>query len=167
MSELKKELESTAFITFSDCDPFRHLNNARYIDYFLAAREQQLLADYHFSLAEWGARGKGWFVTQNQVAYIKPARYAETVIVISRILEFTDHDLLLEMIMWDKMKTNIKAIFWSRFSHIDLAEGKKLQHDEELKKLFTSVCYSEEGIELKSFERRVEQVKDAVKIGSN
>ena len=75
----------------------RNLNNARYIDYFLVAREQQLLANYNFSLAEWGAKGKGWFITQNQVAYIKPARYAETVIIVSRILEFTDYDLLLEM----------------------------------------------------------------------
>ena len=136
MNELKKELESTAFISFGDCDPFRHLNNARYIDYFLVAREQQLLANYNFSLAEWGAKGKGWFITQNQVAYIKPARYAETVIIVSRILEFTNYDLLLEMIMWDKNRANVKAIFWSRLSHIDLIEGKKLQHDDELKKLF-------------------------------
>jgi acyl-CoA thioester hydrolase len=30
---LSKELESTAVIRFQDCDPFGHLNNARYIDY--------------------------------------------------------------------------------------------------------------------------------------
>jgi YbgC/YbaW family acyl-CoA thioester hydrolase len=162
MNELKKELESTAFISFGDCDPFRHLNNARYIDYFLAAREQQLLTNYHFSLAEWGARGKGWFVTQNQIAYIKPARYAETVTLISRILEFTDYELLLEMVMWDKKKTNIKAIFWSRFAHIDLIEGKKLQHNEDLKALFSAVCYTDAGLEIKSFEKRVEQVKSSI-----
>jgi acyl-CoA thioester hydrolase len=167
MNELKKELESTAFISFGDCDPFRHLNNARYIDYFLAAREQQLLANYHFSLAEWGARGKGWFVTQNQIAYIKPASYAETVTIISRILEFGDYDLLLEMIMWDKKKTYIKAIFWSRFSHIDLIEGKKLQHDDELKKLFYAVCYSEEEIELRNFDNRVEQIKNNARVTNN
>ena len=86
---LKKELESSVFITFSDCDPFRHLNNARYIDYFLAAREQQLLEAYHFSLADWGAKGRGWFVTQNLVAYLKPANYAETVTMVSRIISFT------------------------------------------------------------------------------
>lgn len=159
MDGLKKELESTAFIAFGDCDPFRHLNNARYIDYFLNAREHQLLEAYNFSLAEWGAKGKGWFVTQNQVAYLKPARYAETVIIISRILEFTDYDILLEMIMWDKKKANIKAIFWSRFSHIDLIEGKKIDHNHELKDLFKTITYHEENIELKIFDRRVEQLK--------
>jgi thioesterase-3 len=159
MQDMKRELESSAFISFGDCDPFRHLNNARYVDYFLNAREQQLLANYDFSLADWSAKGKGWFVTQNQIAYVKPARYAETVIIVSRILEFTDYDLLLEMIMWDKKKINIKAIFWSRFSHIDLREGKKIAHDEELKDLFNAITYNEEGIELKSFDRRVEQLK--------
>lgn len=160
MGELKKELESTAFIAFSDCDPFRHLNNARYIDYFLVAREQQLLEAYNFSLADWGAKGKGWFVTQNLVAYIKPANYAERVIMISRILAFNDFDLHLEMVMWDKKRNGLKSVFWSRFSHIDLKEGKRLEHSQELKDLFNAVCYQEENIELQNFDRRVEQLRN-------
>ena len=167
MNEMKKELESIAFISFGDCDPFHHLNNARYIDYFLNAREQQLLSNYHFSLAEWGAKGKGWFVLQNQIAYLKPARYAETVVIVSRVLEFNDYDILLEMLMWDKKKASIKAIFWSRFSHIDLIEGKRIEHSKELRDLFHSVCYHEENIELKSFDKRVEQIKSRVKTLSN
>lgn len=160
MSELKKELESTAFIAFSDCDPFRHLNNARYVDYFLTAREQQLLDAYKFSLAEWGAKGKGWFVTQNLVAYLKPANYAETVTMVSRILAFNNFDLHLEMLMWNKEKTGLKSVFWSRFSHIDLKEGKRLEHSEELKNLFNQVCYKEQNIELYNFDKRIEQLKD-------
>ena len=160
MNEFKKELESTAFIAFSDCDPFRHLNNARYIDYFLTAREQQLLEAYKFSLAEWGAKGVGWFVTQNLVAYLKPANYAETIIMVSRILAYTNFDLHLEMIMWDKKRTGLKSVFWSRFSHIDLKEGKKLEHSQELKDLFEAVCYKEENIELQNFDKRVEQLRN-------
>jgi acyl-CoA thioester hydrolase len=159
MSELKKELESTAFIAFADCDPFRHLNNARYIDYFLNAREQQVLADYRFSLADWGAKGKGWFVTQNQVAYLKPANYSETVIIVSRLLEFTDYELRLEMIMWDRKKVNIKSVMWSSFSHIDLVEGKRIEHNEELKSIFTAALYNEENAEKQNFDGRVEQLK--------
>ena len=160
MNEFKKELESAAFIAFSDCDPFRHLNNARYIDYFLTAREQQLMEDYQFSLADWGAKGKGWFVTQNLVAYLKPARYAETVVMVSRIVLFSDYDLHLEMIMLDKKRISLKSVFWSKFSHIDLTTGKKLEHSNDLKELFNSVCYKEADIELQSFDGRVEQVRN-------
>jgi len=163
MKDFKKELESEAFITFSDCDPFRHLNNARYIDYFLSAREQQLMEGYQFSLADWGAKGKGWFVTQNLVAYLKPARYAETVVMISRILLFNEYDLHLEMVMLDKKRTGLKSLFWSKFSHIDLTTGKKLEHSKDLKELFNSVCYQEVDLELQSFDRRVEQVRNKYK----
>lgn len=156
----KKELESNSFIAFSDCDPFRHLNNARYVDYFLTAREQQLLEAYHFSLADWGAKGRGWFVTQNLVAYLKPANYAETVTLVSRIISFTEYDLHLEMVMWDQKKSSLKSIFWSRFSHIDLKEGKRLEHSPELQELFTTVHYTEPDIELKNFDRRIEQIKN-------
>src|SRR5688572_18483153 len=163
MNGFKKELESNAFIAFSDCDPFRHLNNARYIDYFLSAREQQLMESYQFSLADWGAKGKGWFVTQNLVAYLKPARYAETVVMVSRIVLFSDYDLHLEMIMLDKKRTGLKSVFWSKFSHIDLTTGKKLEHSNDLKELFNSVCYKENDIELQSFDGRVEQVRNKYK----
>ena len=163
MKDFKKELESEAFITFSDCDPFRHLNNARYIDYFLSAREQQLMEGYQFSLADWGAKGKGWFVTQNLVAYLKPARYAETVVMISRIVLFNEYDLHLEMVMLDKERTGLKSLFWSKFSHIDLTTGKKLEHSKDLKELFNSVCYQEVDLELQSFDRRVEQVRNKYK----
>ena len=161
VQHLKKELESTAFIAFTDCDPFRHLNNARYIDYFLTAREQQLLEAYHFSLADWGAKGRGWFIKQNLVAYLKPANYAETVLMVSRIIAFNDFDLHLEMVMWDKMKKGLKSVLWSRFSHIDLKEGRRLEHSKELKELFSSVCYNEKDIELQNFDRRVEQIKNS------
>ena len=160
MDEFEKELECEVFIAFSDCDPFRHLNNARYIDYFLTARERQVLEAYQFSLADWGAKGKGWFVTQNLVAYLKPARYAETVVMISRILLFNDYDLHLEMIMLDKKRSSLKSLFWSKFSHIDLTTGKKLEHSNDLKELFHAVCYKEDNIELESFDRRVEQVRN-------
>ena len=159
-ANLEKELESTSFIAFSDCDPFRHLNNARYVDYFLTAREQQLLEAYHLSLAEWGAKGKGWFVTQNLVAYLKPANYAETVTLVSRIISFDEYDLHLEMVMWDKKKSILKSIFWSRFSHIDLKEGKRMEHSPDLKELFGTVLYKEPDIELTNFDRRIEQIKN-------
>jgi len=37
-----KLTESRAIIRFQDCDPLRHLNNAKYFDYFYNAREDQV-----------------------------------------------------------------------------------------------------------------------------
>ena len=50
MQATSKFWESKVLIRFSDCDPFNHLNNARYIDYFINAREDQLLANINFNI---------------------------------------------------------------------------------------------------------------------
>ena len=43
-----KKLYSKAVIRFQDCDPLKHLNNAKYFDYFFNAREDQVATIYEF-----------------------------------------------------------------------------------------------------------------------
>ena len=47
---LPKELESEVVARFQDCDPFGHLNNARYMDYLINAREDQLIHFYQINI---------------------------------------------------------------------------------------------------------------------
>ncbi|HRG10148.1 MAG TPA: acyl-CoA thioesterase, partial [Cyclobacteriaceae bacterium] len=47
---MKKILTSTAKIRFHDCDPFNHLNNSRYLDYFMTARGDQLIEHYNLDI---------------------------------------------------------------------------------------------------------------------
>ena len=42
--EYQIQTESKSIIRFQDCDPLRHLNNAKYFDYFFNAREEQVLS---------------------------------------------------------------------------------------------------------------------------
>ena len=53
-------LQSFYTVRFSDCDPLRHLNNARYIDYMLNAREDHLKEHYQMDLADFYKKGTGW-----------------------------------------------------------------------------------------------------------
>jgi len=53
---MDKVLKSKVKIRFQDCDPFNHLNNSKYIDYFINAREEQILKHYDldiFKLYKW------------------------------------------------------------------------------------------------------------------
>ena len=43
-----QEPESKVAIRFQDCDPFAHLNNAKYIEYFINAREDHLIQAYGY-----------------------------------------------------------------------------------------------------------------------
>lgn len=135
--ELTKTPESTVLIRFPDCDPFNHLNNSRYIDYFINAREDHLQEHYNMNIYAYGKQhGKSWVVGQNQIAYLKPAMLMEQVVIQSTILELTDTDILVEMTMWNKDKTQLKSVLWSRFVHFNLVAQKRDNHSKELMEYF-------------------------------
>ncbi|HKP96885.1 MAG TPA: thioesterase family protein [Fibrobacteria bacterium] len=58
VNETERETESIVTVRFQDCDPFGHLNNARYIDYFTNAREDQLIRYYDFDIYKLGKDGR-------------------------------------------------------------------------------------------------------------
>ena len=51
-SALPKNPESTYVIKFQDCDPLGHLNNVRYLDLFLNAREEHTMQHYALNLQD-------------------------------------------------------------------------------------------------------------------
>ena len=150
--------ESTVLIRFPDCDPFNHLNNSRYIDYFINTREDHLTKFYQFEIYSYAKKtGKSWVVSQNQIAYLSPAFLMEEVLIQSTILELNASDILVEMRMWDKNKTRLKSVLWSRFVHINLPDTKRIDHDEELINKFKEhVNAFEKPI---SFDERVNDIR--------
>ncbi|MDX2188732.1 MAG: acyl-CoA thioesterase [Bacteroidota bacterium] len=150
--------ESIHIIRFPDCDPFNHLNNARYLDYFHNAREDHLTTHYQFNVYEFALKtGKSWVVSQNQIAYIKPAFLMEKVCIQTRNIAFGERDALVEMLMWNESKTTLKSILWSTYVHIDLKTQRSIPYDEYLIQLFSDKVYPlDKKID---FEKRVEQLK--------
>lgn len=152
MNSLPKLLESKVKIRFQDCDPFNHLNNASYINYFINAREDQILEHYEIDIYKMAKKlGKSWVVGSNQIAYLNPAFLMEEVIITSRLINFTDSHLQVELTMWNNDKTQIKALMWSSFVHFNLLEQKREIHTKELMELFSSV---HNPIENNQFEER-------------
>ena len=49
---MNKHPNSIYKIRFNDCDMFGHLNNARYIDYLINARQDHLKDEYNFDFLE-------------------------------------------------------------------------------------------------------------------
>lgn len=152
------EPESKVLIRFPDCDPFNHLNNSRYIDYFINAREDHLQQHYGLNIYAYGKQhGKSWVVGQNQIAYLKPAMLMEAVVIKSTILELSDTDIMVEMTMWNKDKTQLKSVLWSRFVHFNLATQKRDTHSSELMEYFKPLVNAQhQGM---TFEERVGQLR--------
>lgn len=153
-----KILESTSVIRFPDCDPFNHLNNSRYLDYFINAREDQLMEAYQFSPYQYAKeKGLSWVVGQNQIAYLRPATLMEKVVFTSRILQLRERDILVEMMMWNKDKTQLKSLLWTIFVHYNFQTGKSEIHSTDLIDYFKPF---EDPLENQiSFEERFVQLK--------
>ena len=153
MNKLPKVLESKTKIRFQDCDPLNHLNNGKYIDYFINAREDQVEENYDLDIFKYTKKtGNAWVVGSNQIAYLKPANLMEVVTIESQLIHFGPRKLQVECRMWNKEKTELKAIFWSSLIHFNIMEGKVASHPKKYMELFEEVV---SPVEEKVFEERM------------
>ncbi|CAN5515655.1 acyl-CoA thioesterase [soil metagenome] len=154
-----KVAESIHTVRFPDCDPFNHLNNSRYIDYFINAREDHLAQFFNFEIYKHAAQsGKSWVVAQNQIAYLVPALLMEKVIIQSTILELNEADITVEMRMWDAQKSRLKSLLWIKFVPIDLRDGRKITHDKDIMDEFSK--YVNSLATIVSFEQRLNDIRN-------
>ena len=143
-------------IRFQDCDPFNHLNNSKYIDYFINAREDQVNEHYKLDIFEMAkTQGIAWVVASNQIAYISPAFTMETVVIQSHLFAFSEKSLSVEMSMWNEKLTKLKSLFWVKFIHFDIKNQVSLKHTPELMSLFQQVIVP---VDQNVFEERYKQV---------
>jgi YbgC/YbaW family acyl-CoA thioester hydrolase len=161
MSTPSKIWESKTIIRFPDCDPFNHLNNARYIDYFINAREDHIMANLNFNIYHYATQnGFGWVVSKNQIAYLKPAFLMETVIVDSTLLHLGDKEVFVEMKMWNEQKDKLKSVLWSNFVHINMKTQRRENHSKELMEMFRP--FENPLSSPMSFDERVEQLRSMI-----
>ena len=162
MKQFPKLLESKVKIRFQDCDPFNHLNNAAYINYLINAREDQILENYGLDIYKMAkTTGLSWVTASNQITYIKPAFLMEEVVINSQLILVKDSSIKVELKMWNKDKTEIKAVMWSTFVHFNLLKQKSEKHSEELMGLFNSVVHP---IETNVFEERLLSIKNQIAV---
>lgn len=121
-------METSYIIRFNDCDPYGHLNNSRYIDYMLNAREDHVKQYYNFDLKSFYQNGLGWFITAHEILYLRPAGYNESIIIKSGLLEAGNSHLMVEMSMWDEAKKQLKSLLWTQFVCINIKTGSRENH---------------------------------------
>jgi len=137
---MEKILKTKRKVRFQDCDPFNHLNNSKYLEYFINVREDQIAENYDLDIFKYmKTTGLSWVVASNQISYLKPAFTMETILIESQLIQYTDNLLLVEMKMWNEEETELKAMLWVKFIHYNIQAKKVANHSEDLIKLFQSV----------------------------
>lgn len=148
------ETSSRAKIRFIDCDPIGHLNNSKYLDYMLNAREDHVEENYGITYEEITKQTNGctWVTIMNEIAYLREVRYNKEVEITSKIIEITNKTSTVEILMKDSNSGIIHAVLWTTVIFFNMRTRKTDSLPEHLKELFTKFLVE---IEQNDFKNRV------------
>lgn len=150
------ETESRVLIRFQDCDPLRHLNNAKYFDYFFNAREDQVPKLYGVEMMDFIKKYQAaWVIYNHSISYVKPAMVGEWVRIKSRIIWHNHNTVVIEYYMTDDNESQLKTLLWSTMRYVTLAEGKSTDHAGAVDEFLTATSLNLDISDI--------QVKDRVK----
>lgn len=162
----EKNPASLLRIRFKDCDPFGHLNNARYAGYFFDAREDHLRETYDFDLYKVASeQRRGWVVRQTQNAFLKPALQNEVVRIVTRLNAASESTIGVEGLMLDSAGVELKAVMQVSFAYVDLDRGRPARHSPELMDFFQTIQWIEEPAADQSFSERVAALRQQSRAG--
>lgn len=150
---MEKEISSVVKVRFSDCDPIGHLNNVKYLEYMLNAREDHVENGYGFTYEEYTRKtGCTWITVQNEIAYLKEVRYNAKVVITSKTIELGDRISKVEILMKSEDGKTIHSILWLTVIYFNMKTRTSASQPEETKDLFRKFLVD---LEEKDFQSRV------------
>ena len=149
---MQQEISSQVKVRFSDCDPIGHLNNVKYLDYMLNAREDHVESGYGFTYEEYTRKtGCTWITVQNEIAYLKEVRYNAKVIISSKTIEVGDRLSKVEILMKSADGKTIHSVLWLTVIYFDMKTRASASQPEDTKNLFRKFLIN---LEEKDFQSR-------------
>lgn len=150
---MEKELSSLVKVRFSDCDPIGHLNNVKYLEYMLNAREDHVEDGYGFTYEEYTRKtGCTWITIQNEIAYLKEVHYNAKVIISSKTIAISDRLSKVEILMKSEDGKTTHCILWLTVIYFDLKTRKSAVQPEATQELFRKFLVD---LQEKDFQSRV------------
>lgn len=149
---MSEEISVTTKIRFSDCDPLGHLNNVRYLDYMLNAREDHVEKFYGFTYEQYTKEtGCTWVTIQNEISYLKEVRYNTMVTITSKTIDIQDRTAKVEILMKSVDEKTIYAVLWISVIYFNVKTRKSERQPEDIKNLFKKYAVD---LDQKNFESR-------------
>lgn len=154
---MKKELSSTVKIRFSDCDPIGHLNNVKYLEYMMNAREDHVEQFYGFTYEGYAKKtGCMWITLQNELAYLKEVRYNTTVLVTSKTIFISDRISKVELLMKSEDEKVVYAVLWMTVVYFNLKTRKSEKQPQEIQNQFKEFLVN---LDQQDFQSRTEYLR--------
>lgn len=141
-----------------------HLNNARYFDYFLNAREDHVAEHYQLNMGALAQEQRAaWVITKQQISYLKPARQGQTVRIRTQVIHFDNSNLVVEMQMRSADGARLLALLWAEMTFVQLPAGTRLDHADALMDLLEQVDVDDVEYSADGFDERVKDLRKELK----
>lgn len=107
-----------------DIDMNQHVHNAKYLDYVLAARYDQMERCYKMPMAAFIERGYSWVVKASYIEHKRPLRIGDTAIVTTAIAEVMPRGVKVEFSIVKGSDDKAVAKGWLDYVMVDLKNGR-------------------------------------------
>ena len=159
---MEKEISSVVKVRFSDCDPIGHLNNVKYIEYMMNAREDHVESFYGFTYEDYiKETGCTWIALQNEIAYLKEIRANKKVLITSKTIDITDRLSKVEILMKSEDDKIIHSVLWLTVIYFNMRTRKSEVLTGEIKERFEKFLVS---LDQKDFQSRVNFLRSQNKL---
>lgn len=160
-----KETSGVYKIHFADCDPLGHLNNVKYVEYMLNAREDHVEERYGFTFDSYIKKtGCIWVAVENKISYLREVKSQQNVRISSKIIEIDDRTMVVEVLMTDLENKIVNAVLWLKVIYFNMKTRRAEKHSQKEMSLFSEdVC----DLEQKDFDERTLFLRNRNKIINN
>jgi acyl-CoA thioester hydrolase/thioesterase-3 len=129
--------ETEIVIRPDDIDMNNHVHNSKYLDYVLAARYDQMIKDYKFSMEDFHKYGYNWVVSIASIEYKRALKLTDKIIVKTRFDSYTGAQCKVNFWVEKKENGKIAAEGYIIYTMISIKTGRPLRIPEELVKHYT------------------------------
>jgi len=129
--------ETEIVIRPDDIDMNNHVHNSKYLDYILAARYDQMIKDYKFSMEDFHKFGYNWVVSISHIEYKRALKLSDKIIVKTRFDSYTGAQCKVSFRIEIKEKNKIAAEGYIIYTMISVKTGRPVRIPDELVKPYT------------------------------
>ncbi|MFN7313089.1 MAG: acyl-CoA thioesterase [Bacteroidota bacterium] len=125
MSQLNTTFYETLLrVRPDDIDMFQHVHSAKYIDYVLAARYDQMERCYNNPMEDYLKQGLGWVVNSCTIHFKRPLKLKDEMVVRTRITEVRKYDVTVEFEIVHATTKKLCSNGSFQYTFIQLSDGR-------------------------------------------
>lgn len=129
--------ETEIIIRPDDIDMNNHVHNSKYMDYVLAARYDQMIKDYKFSMEDFHKLGYNWVVSITYIEYKRALKLTDKIVVKTQFDSYNGAQCKVKFSIEKKDNNKIAAEGYIIYTMVSIATGRPLRIPEELAQKYT------------------------------